>query len=847
MTFASLLTDVKSCAGELRRSGVGRNDRVAIVMPNSAETVVTLFATICCATAAPLNPSHCADEFAFYFSDLGIKAVMLQQGFESAARTVALERGIPIIEIAASSDAAKGNFERKSEPIGITTFADCTRPEEEAIVLHTSGTTSRPKIVPLSQANVLNSAGHIIATLCLTEADRCLTVMPLFHIHGIMVTLSALIAGGTVCPVLFEPNSFFQYMDNFSPSWYSAVPTMHQAILRSAESHQDVIARKRLRFLRSSSAALPPKVMTALERLFGAPVVEAYGMTEASHQMASNPLPPGKCKHSSVGLAAGPKVAIMDDAGNCLNAGQTGEIVIQGPNLFQGYESNAAANADAFIHGWFRTGDQGYLDSDGYLFITGRLKDIINRGGEKISPAEIDEILLSHPAVEQAIAFPVSHPTLGEDIVAAVVLQPNATATSGEVRGFVAARVAGYKVPQRVLIVKEIPKGSTGKMQRRVVAEKLSHATSREGAATAAPQNEMEAQLVRLWEKVLRLQPVGVKDNFFELGGDSLLALNLVAELTKEYKRNFPVTLVFQSPTIEEMAVALSGDNVSDQPSVLVTLQNYGTKPAFFCVYGVRSWARNLEDPSQPFYALAPHGQDGRQAPSTVEAMAADYVREIKAVQPEGPYFLAGYSFGGIAAFETAQQLQKCGDEIALLLLIDPSAPAGIERTLHSRVEGLRSRMRYHWHSVSEMPFGQRFAKLKMLLMSKFRDIIYGVVCRFYLRFDRELPPFVRTFYFLSAALQASRRYKPQVYTGRIVLLQAEQSVYDTRSIWSRLASDGIEAHVLSGDHVNIAIEPQARSWAQRIRECLQTAQTRMNRGHGLQTEPVFREQVKEA
>jgi acyl-CoA synthetase (AMP-forming)/AMP-acid ligase II len=234
-----------------------------------------------------------------------------------------------------------------------------------------------------------------------------------------------------------------------------------------------VIAAHPLRFIRSSSSALPVPVIAELEAAFGAPVIEAYGMTEAAHQMASNPLPPARRKPGTVGPSAGPEIAIMADDGTLLGAGATGEIVIRGDNVTSGYESNPKANAEAFVNGWFRTGDQGVLDAEGYVSITGRLKEIINRGGEKISPREIDEVLMEHPCVLQVVTFGIPHAKLGEEVGAVVVLREGMEATEQQLREFVAERVADFKVPRKLLFRDEIPKGATGKLQRIGLAQKL--------------------------------------------------------------------------------------------------------------------------------------------------------------------------------------------------------------------------------------------------------------------------------------------------------------------------------------------------------------------------------------
>ena len=349
------------------------------------------------------------------------------------------------------------------------------RPEDPALVLHTSGTTARPKIVPLTQANLAASAGHIAAALGLTPADTCLNVMPLFHIHGLIAAVSASLSAGAAvcCTPGFNAFRFGEWLGEVRPTWYTAVPTMHQAILMRMRSHPETARAARLRLIRSSSASLPPQVMAELEAVFDAPVIEAYGMTEAAHQMASNPLPPRARKPGAVGVAAGPEIAVMDEGGAILPQGAVGEVVIRGPNVTPGYDNNPSANARAFANGWFRTGDQGRVDAEGYLFLTGRLKEQINRGGEKVSPLEVDVVLLDHPAVAQACTFGIPHDKLGEEVGAVVVPRPGEQVTEADIRAFAALRLAGFKVPRKVLVMDDIPKGATGKVQRIGLAAKL--------------------------------------------------------------------------------------------------------------------------------------------------------------------------------------------------------------------------------------------------------------------------------------------------------------------------------------------------------------------------------------
>ena len=494
LMYAQLASGVAAVDARLGELGIGRNDRVAMVLPNGPEMALAFLWVASAAASAPLNPAYRAPEFDFYLSDLDARALVVLPGDDSPAVAVARARHIPVIELIPCTDGPAGLFTLVGEARPLASSAGPAQPDDLALVLHTSGTTSRPKMVPLTHRNLCASADSIRQSLQLTPRDRCLNVMPLFHIHGLDAALLASWSAGAsvVCTPGFYAPQFFPWLETFQPTWYTAVPTMHQAILARAAANQDVIAAARLRFIRSCSAALPPKVMAELERTFNAPVIEAYGMTEASHQMASNPLPPGIRKPGSVGVAAGPEVAIMaEDGDELLPAGEIGEIVIRGPNVMHGYANNPEANARAFTQGWFRTGDQGYMDEDGYVFITGRLKEIINRGGEKISPREVDEVLLDHPAVAQAVTFALPDADLGEDVAAAVVLREPG-ATEKELRRFASLRLAPFKVPRRIVIVDEIPKGPTGKIQRIGLAERLGLT-----AEVAPPRRLMSARWLR--------------------------------------------------------------------------------------------------------------------------------------------------------------------------------------------------------------------------------------------------------------------------------------------------------------------------------------------------------------
>ena len=475
LTRGGLRALAERTVAALNGLGIGRGDRVAIVLPNGPEAATAFLAIACGATTAPLNPAYTRDEFLFYLNDLHAKALVLPAGAETPAREAAAAAGVPVLALLPGE--AAGDFSLRAEvPMpGAAARPGLAEPEDVALVLHTSGTTSRPKIVPLRHLNVTASAHNIGRALALTPDDTCLNIMPLFHIHGLIAAVLASVAAGAsvCCTPGFNAFRFFGWFGAVRPSWITAVPTMFQALLPYADRNREIIARGRLRLLRTSSASLPAPVMAEMEAAFGVPVLESYGMTEAAHQMASNKLPPAPRFPGSVGIAAGPDVAIMDEAGNLLPAGTPGEVVIRGRNVTAGYEANPEANAKAFVNGWFRTGDEGFLDTAGYLRLTGRLKEIIVRGGEKVSPLEVDAVLLGHPSVAQALTFAVPHEKLGEEVAAAVVLQPGAAADEKALREFCTERLATFKVPRKILFMDQIPKGPTGKLQRIGLAERL--------------------------------------------------------------------------------------------------------------------------------------------------------------------------------------------------------------------------------------------------------------------------------------------------------------------------------------------------------------------------------------
>jgi acyl-CoA synthetase (AMP-forming)/AMP-acid ligase II len=554
VTFAQLGGRVQALGDALARAGVTAQTPVAMAMPNGLEAAVCFLGVASHAPCVPLNPALSGEELRFCIEDAGARFIVSSAGVHGAAQDAARRLALTVVDCAGMA-LQDGPVVSSGKAAGLAGSPACA-PEDVALMLHTSGTTSRPKLVPLTHANLVASARSVAQCLALGPSDRSLNVMPLFHIHGLVgVLLASLVSGSSVvCTPGYKQSAFVDWVEAFQPTWYSAVPTIHQSVLAIAQAYRKRLPQHRFRFIRSSSAALSPTTARALEAAIGAPVVEAYGMTEASHQMASNPLPPALRKGGSVGLPAGAQIQILGANGDKLQADEIGEIVVRGPGVMTAYGGMSPPAASAFVDGWFRTGDLGRIDSDGYVFITGRLKEIVNRGGEKVSPREVDDALLEHHQVLQAATFGVPHPTLGEDLVAAVVAKPNSGLVESTLRHFLIARMAAHKVPSRLLFVDELPKGSTGKVQRHKLHEQLGALLQ---TRFVEATGDIERSVQAIFRSVLQLDAVGAHDNFFALGGDSLKGMRAVSQINREHGVNLAATALFHHPTVVELAVAI--------------------------------------------------------------------------------------------------------------------------------------------------------------------------------------------------------------------------------------------------------------------------------------------------
>jgi len=556
LTYDRLLRAVDAACAAILADGVPPGARIAIALPPGPELAVAVLAAASAGSAAPLNPASTERELRRSLDDLGPAALIVAPASDTPARDAAGALGLRLLELPAT-DA--GDPDAAASDRG---------GDDVALVLHTSGTTSRPKTVPLTHANLCASARNVRDALGLTAGDLCLDVMPLFHVHGLVAGVLASIAAGAgvVCPPAFSPSRFWSWMDELAPTWYTASPSLHQAI--AAHAPPGLACGTSLRFVRSCSASLPAVTRRHLESLFRVPVVEAYGMTEAAHQVTSQRPADGSPAPGSVGVAVGTEVAVVDDNAALLPAGSPGEVVVRGPNVMRGYAGDAEVDRSAFAAGWFRTGDRGHLDAAGRLHLSGRIKEIVNCGGEKVAPAEVDEVLLEHPDVRQAAAFGVPDARLGERVAAAVVLDASSDATERDLRRFVADRLAPFKVPARIVFVDELPRGATGKVQRLQLGAELGFVprpgAAPEPAVIVAPRTPLEARIAAVWAAALGGGPVGVTTDFFDLGGSSLLAEEIVARLRDALGVQVGVVDLLDGRTVAGLAEELAGRPPAD-------------------------------------------------------------------------------------------------------------------------------------------------------------------------------------------------------------------------------------------------------------------------------------------
>jgi oxalate---CoA ligase len=711
LTYADLRQQILYVVKTLNAMGFHRNDRIAVISPAGPETAVILVSVMTGFTAVPLNPQNKKQEYERYFSQLKIKAIIIQEGCETTATGVAKSQNIPIIELLPVPDKA-GKFKLKGTRENDLKEAEFACPSDISRILMTSGTTSRPKIVPSSQKQASLRQKKQYQALKITPTDRCLHILPYYHGMGIgMPLLSVLYAGGTViCPKEFIPSDFLYLLKTFRPTFYSAGPALHQGILREIKRIPlNELKNNSLRFIRSGSAFLPDHAINDLETLLGVPVIVAFGSSETGPISINFPQ-----KHGSVGIPLVDYLSIMDENGNIVGSCSEGEIVVKGETVFSGYEDDPDANKAAFTDGWYKTGDMGYLDNEGYLFLTGRKKELINKGGEKISPAEIDNVLMTHPSVKDAMTFGITDPILGEDLAAMVEVE-NQNVTETELRKYLINRLIQFKVPKKIYFVDEIPRGTTGKLLRYVgtdryesgdfedilSSEPLSNAVSSESSVN-------QEKIMQIWKNILDIKSLEADDDFFRCGGNSLAAIELLIKIQREFHVNFPPDTIYLYPTIRQQArmIARKSDNKAYHP-LIVPIREKGTLPPLFCIHPLDGWIGQYQTISpllgqnRPLFGIRAMGLEEAEYPyPTIDEAVREYAEAIKTVQKNGPYYLIGYSAGGLLAFALSCHLQKIGEKVIYLGIIDQSGPKTPKKKLFNYIKehGLNAPMLTIYH-----------------------------------------------------------------------------------------------------------------------------------------------------
>jgi acyl-CoA synthetase (AMP-forming)/AMP-acid ligase II/thioesterase domain-containing protein/acyl carrier protein len=844
LTYRDLRNQVIFGVKSLNAMGFFRNDRIAVMMRGGPETAVVSLAVMAGFTSAPLNPEYKKKEFETYFSKLKIKAIIVEKDCETAATAVADSFNIPVIEAAPEKDKA-GIFSFSpiaSRAAGDAVFAG---PSDIAMLLQTSGTTSLPKIVPNSQQQLCRRAEMLCDAFKWDKTDRSIHIVPFYHALGVLGSfLAPLMAGGTVvCPKDFVASDFADLLRTYRLTHYSAGPALHQHILREIKKvPPGELKTHSLRFIRSTSAFLPDNVRSELEAVLGVPVIESYGMSEAGLVTVNSPPKPG-----SVGTPIVESLRILDENGKDLMPFETGEIVIQGTTVFFGYEGAPDENNAVFTNGGFKTGDTGYLDDEGYLYLTGRKKELINKGGEKISPAEIDQVLMTHPAVQQAMAFRISDTVLGEDIAAMVVVE-NENTGEDELRRYLLDRLIPFKVPRRIYSVDEIPKSPTGKVKRFVGTEKYTAGLLKDVKTPVLTPDTVipdlpynEEMLLQIWREVLNMPCVSPDDDFFRCGGNSLAAIELLIKIQRAFHVTFPSDTIYVYPTIRQQAAMIAKKirTGAQYHPLIVPIREQGMLLPLFCFHSIGGWIGTYQnifrffDHDRPVFGIRARGLEPGEKPSqTIEEAVREYADAIKTVQKEGPYHLLGYSAGALYAFELACQLQSMGEPVIFLGNIDQSVPRQkVPDTVHYPISTRKARdtimakgfrvYRFLNNRLKTNPDGTLhtfFTKGKRAFSQR---ILYGAspYRDWISTYPEKQQPLIRTL------RKALRNYQPPVFSGDLIFFSTgpDSKSYpgDQTRGWSKFISGKTIIVDIPGDHDNLYLDPFAQEVAQKIEASL--------------------------
>jgi aspartate racemase len=834
LTYRELNCRANQLAHHLRQLGVGPGTAVGICVERSVEMVVALLAIVKGGGGyVPLDPLYPKERLKLMLEDTRASIIVTQRRLRD--RLPSHEATVVYLD-----DEAAWATESDENPVA------AIRPENFLYVMYTSGSTGTPKGVSVVHRGVVRLVKNTDYAE-LTSDEVFLQFAPIsfdastFEIWGALLNGAKLIVFPPHTPSLEEIGRFIESY-GVTTLWLTAA-LFHQLV----DGHLSRF--KGVRQLLGGGDVLSVRhVEKCLHELRNCRLINGYGPTENTTFTCCYSMPdPKQVGHSiSIGRPiANTQVYVLDVRGNPAPVGVPGELYIGGDGLARGYLNQPELTGEKFVPNPFsdepgarlyRTGDLVRYRSDGTIEFLGRLDHQVKIRGFRVELGEIEAVLSQHPTVRETVVI-IREDVMGEKrLVAYVVPSQKPAIRSSELRTFLRQKLPEYMIPSRFVFLECLPLTPNGKIDRCTLPVP-GEARDDRGSSYVAPHETVELQLVQIWEQLLRFHPIGTRDNFFDLGGHSLLAVRLVAEIENAFGKNIPLAAVFQAPTIEQLASTLHTPESSSPWSRLVPFQTGGSKPPFFCVHAAGKYLVKLLGMDQPFYGLRPHGQDGRQAPAKVEDMAADYIKEIQTIQPKGPYYLGGYSFGGMVVFEVAQQLHKQGEEVALVALLDPTKP--IHRKLASfdsassppplpNTTLLRDEVRRHLRNLALLGFRERLAYLWQRVRWRIEGIkkeLKMIACRSYLAVGRRVPFNLRMFYFFEISYQAARKYTPQVYTGSMILFRTETPSYDSRFDWPRLAAGGLEFHQIPGRHADILKEPYVHVLAEHLKECLDRAQ----------------------
>jgi oxalate---CoA ligase len=842
LTFRGLMDQIESAGEALQNAGAYAGSATALALTQGPAAVTAALAIMTGSACAPVELNLTEQEYKDYFGQLRPSALVWDVASKPVAAEAARQLGIGVIGVRVPPVGPAGAFEIVEVSAAARDLD--IRQTDQAMIFQTSATTGVPKLVPRSYAALEILASENAAILELSPADRYLNLISLSHAAGPDAIFAQLASGGSVfCTSGFREDGFVEWLDVFRPTWFLATPTVHRAILLAVQQVKpELLARVPLRFVRTGGAPADSELIRLLEQRFGVPVLEGYGLAEVP-TVSRNRLS-GR-KPGSVGRSTGPQISIQDHAGTFLPADAEGEVVVRGPTVMAAYLDNPEANREAFNEGWFRTGDIGRIDADGFLFLAGRRKELINRGAKKIFPQEVDDALIRHPAVADAATFAIPHRSLGEDVAACAILREGERISERELREFASQRLAPFKVPRRIFFVPSIPKTASGKPKRLELTGRFGEAPAAarrmvdDGPGTSRQPTDMEALLLAIWAGVLGIEPSGVDDDFFDLGGDSLSAASMLRRVLDSFgpgHDEFVQAEFLNRPTVASLAQILGSRPEATRPELsnpaVVFRSGGGRTPFFlFCnslteAYQLRHLSRRL-GPDQPFSAFCPPEPLRGNRLLTVENLAEESRASIRAVRPFGPYILGAYCGAAPLAYETALQLMAEGEQVPVLMLFDAPAPGypkvldhrsayltHASKILRGAVRTSLSELLSHVRMVGRLAGRRRRGKmLRARLSTGATDLGKNIPPRLTVCEEYVLRPFpARIVHFLAADLQVSARV-----------------LTDPRCGWADYAAGGLEEHYLAGDHASLFTETHASAVAAGIQKTIDAVASRAN------------------